>query len=85
MSTYLTLGGKTLAELPAIPTDLSGNNTVSTIALTWTNNNIIAGCTNVIQLWNTAGSIWVDNSAVASGATGTTITGLTHSTSYKIR
>lgn len=82
---YPTLGSKSLEELPAIPTNVVTTGGIGAITATWTNNNTLTGCTNVLQLWNTTLGKWEDSVSVASSATTGTITGTTGPAVYNVR
>lgn len=85
MSTYLTLQGKTLEELPEIPTNLVVGAGVAKALLSWQNNNItITGTTLIPQLWNEDNDIWTDVTTLASTATSYTFTNLSE-VSHRLR
>lgn len=86
MSTYNTLGGKTLAELPQIPTQVAtgSTETAGAIVLNWQNNNTnVTGTTNLTQYYDNGE--WNDSNEVAASATTAIITGLTELTEYNCR
>jgi hypothetical protein len=84
MSIYVKLGGKTVAELPVPATNLVLTNGVTSIGVTWNNNNTITGTTNIIQRWD--GTMWIDSGTYPSTATSGTTTGTTPTVgNYNIR
>lgn len=82
---YPTLGSKSLEELPAIPTNVVTTGGIGAITATWTNNNTLTGCTNVLQLWNTTLGKWEDSVSGASSATTLTKSGLVELATYNAR
>lgn len=87
MNSYLSLGGKTLEELPRIPTNIVATPDFSTqvTTITWTNNNTLTGCTNKIQIWDTNNQIWLNVGEVASGESSYAVSGYGMNTYYNIR
>ena len=86
MSTfYDKIGNKTIAELPAVPTSFDGVYAASATTFTWVNNNIITGCTNVVQYYTS--NAWTDLATVASNIDTYVFTGDTISAAgtYNVR
>ena len=84
MSTFQTLGGKSLEQLPQIATDLTTDAVTGGIDLEWVNNNTnVTGTTNSIGLFEDPN--WTEQSEVAATATTATVTGLTLVKDYNVR
>lgn len=87
MSTYNKLGGKTLAELPQIPTKLNVIDGQDSLTMNWQNNNTVDFNTSnqVIQYWKNSNGIWINDVVLPYDATTATTTGISEGGSYNIR